>query len=110
MLEKKIEVLPATEDHGTKIRFVVKGDGGAIVFAVNTGWYQDGSGMFGSPECTGIEAHVRIENGEYCQYTGGGCEYHLLFGARELFNLLVRQGDGAVFAEMERLYHHWCEE
>lgn len=113
--------------HGVDLRMVLKGPAGAVQFVVYTNWHLPhvqaefdarhtsgwGTHTFCHPLPADVGYHSPVPQYEgqdamdrECEYTGGVCYYDGSgLQAEEMFNLLVREGSDAVWADLERRYH-----
>ena len=113
--------------HGADLAFYLHGQKGVIQFVVFTGWHlphvqaeldakrPDGQFpyLFHKPQPADIGYHSRKPMyegqkpmGYECEFLGGECYYDgSSLQAEEVFNILIKGGDAAVWNEMERRYH-----
>lgn len=113
--------------HGVDLRFYLKGPDAAIQFVIYTHWHlphvqaeMDAKPcdprfpyMFHKPQPADIGYHVRapLYEGQTpisddCHLIGGPCYYDgSTLQAEEVFDVLVRGGTDALWAEMERRYY-----
>lgn len=139
-LERIVEFTPAFDKrdpdpkknygvHGVDLRFVVKGDAGAVQFLIFTNWYlphvhesivnrkyhhaTDLDNLF-SPVPAGISYHSKLPRDpeqepstEACEYCDGQPCYFdgSILNAEKVFSLLVEKGDEAVWEFLEEYYN-----
>lgn len=108
--------------HGVDMRWLLKGELGAVQFVVYTNWYLSliGDLMFSSdkisppmPADRGYHSPVPLYDdqsivSESCEYLDGKPCYYDGSGlaAEDLFNTLIKEGDEAVWKELEEYYTH----
>lgn len=114
--------------HGVDLRFTLKGAEDGVAFCVFTNWMlphvqaetdarpvtPDHTFLFHKPQPASVDGHWRISQYEGqtpttgCDITGGDCYCNgsgLL--AEDLFNLLVAEGEEAVWKKLEEIYESW---
>lgn len=132
-LTKKIEFAPAFNKgekygiHCMEIRFLLSGESGVVQFLLFTGWYLPddakrlrdscrGGGYCPSapiPADIGYHALAPVYEGQEimqkeCRYLGGNPCYYDGSGleAERYFNTLIRDGEDALWKEMEAYYNY----
>lgn len=106
--------------HGVELRMFLVGELGAIQFVVYTNWmlphvskemeHKDRWMSEPLPADIGYHAHTPQYEGQEpltdkCEFTGGVCYYDGSgLQAREVFEILLREGSDGVWKEMERRY------
>lgn len=104
--------------HGVEMAMALKGDLGAVQFVLYTNWHLPHvrptlSDLSPLPADLGYHSpRPRYEGQqavtEECRYVGGVCYYGgSSLRARDVFELLVREGDEAVWQLLESYYHEW---
>jgi hypothetical protein len=112
-LERKISFIPAMKDDAGAMLLVfhLKGPAGSIVFDINTGWYQSHSSQ-GHARGLAVNYHSPVSMYEDqravsdCSYLDGRdcyCDGSCL-SAAPLFNLLLTEGEEAVWKDLEEQY------
>lgn len=111
--------------HGVDIKFVLKGEEGAIQFVLFTGWQlphvarEQGKPLdcFPLPSDLGYHSPIPRYEGhkpvtEPCEWLQGGpCYYDgSSLAAEAVFEILLREGDEGVWAELEKTYQRWLGE
>lgn len=137
-MERKIEFTPAFDQrnvdssknygiHGVEMRWILKGDQGAVQFVVYTNWHlphvqqeleakASTSSMpylmfVPQPANLGYHSPVPMYEGQIkiddnCPHTGGACYYDGSgLQAEEVFRVLVEQGHEAVWNILENRYN-----
>ena len=107
--------------HGVDMRFLLRGPKGVTVFALATNWHlpevqreierEHGESRGPLPMLLGYHSPAPIYEGQTqtidsCEYLGGKPCYHdcSYLAADRVFNRLLREGDGGVWAELETFY------
>lgn len=115
--------------HGVNIRFILKGEHGAVQFLLYTNWqlphvkkehiankvgkpmdkYELEAYFYPMATDLGYHSKVKFYDGQYesedCEYTGGKCYYDGSgLAAEDVFEKLLSGGDTAVWKEMEDYY------
>lgn len=108
--------------HGMEICFVLQGPEGGITYTIYTHWMlphvqkeldAKHSELFRSPVSAGLDGHWKVPQYEgqppmkNCQLTGGDCYCDGTALTDDVFQLLVREGEEAVWKLMESRYEAW---
>lgn len=115
--------------HGVEIEFQLLGEAGGVVFRISTNWMlphvQAESDarpldenphlryMFHKPQSAGLDGHWKMPpyEGAYryenCKITGGVCYCDGTSLTDSVFNLLVEQGEEALWKRLEEAYEEW---